>query len=110
MDKPRHWPLFIILSLVAVFLTPLWWWLCAGSARADYWQSGWIKSGLMIMIASTVMLFSWPLWGRLFYAVPSDNPIGLGLLYLLLMVIGSGLTLVGDIIVAIRRNKAGHAI
>jgi len=110
MEKPRRWILFVILTVLSFMLAPLWWWLCAGSARAEYWASGWIKTGTAIIVGAIVMLLAWPVWGRLFYAEPSDNPVGLGLLFCLLCAIGLLLYLIGDIIVAVRRHGEGSSI
>ena len=110
MDSPRQWPMFILLTVISFPLAPVWWWLCAGSARKDYWQNNLIRGGLLLVIASGVMPLAWALLGRLFFPDPTNNPIGIGLLYLLLTVAGLGLTLLGDVQVAERRNRLGEPV
>lgn len=110
MKHSRNWLVFFLLSLTALPMTPVWWWLCAGSTRTIYWHNCWVKTGSLTIFGAIAMLVLWPVWGLLFFERPSNNPIGLGLLFLLLAIVGNVLTLIGDIVVAIQLHRKSQDI
>ena len=87
---PLRVPATVALAVLALPLALPAWILLSGSRRADYWRSPWVRWGSWIFAASTLPLL---MVGVL--SGPGANPIGLGLLFLAGLIVGSALALIG---------------
>lgn len=103
---PSPWRLPATL-LLALTLSPLaivaWVWL-SGDQRAVYWRSWGVKGGLWVAVVAAL-----PLLGMIVAAAlglwpdPNPNPVGLGLLFVAGLALGSALAVLGIVWTHVRR-------
>ncbi|HEY7673030.1 MAG TPA: hypothetical protein VIC71_12500 [Gammaproteobacteria bacterium] len=89
-------PITLLLAFTSPPLAVVAWILLSGDQWKTYWQSSWVKTGLAIAVVGSLPLFLVVIADQLgLLADPDPNPIGFGLLFVLGVVLGSLLALIG---------------
>ena len=104
MEPPS--PLRVPVTLLLVFVAPplalVSWILLSGGQRSAYFQSTWIRAGVIVLIVGALPLLAVAVAASLgLTRDPNPNPVGLGLLFFAAGVVACLLVLVGIVRVAL---------
>ena len=100
-------PLVLLLCVLAPPLGLLAWVFTSGSNRAAYLGSGWIRSGLTLLILGSAPLLAIILAAAVrLWPDPNPNPVGPGLLFFFAGVVATGCLAIGVATVWLRLRRA----
>lgn len=105
---PASWrlPVVILLFFTAPPLALAAWILLSGDQRKVYWQSWCVKGGLAVVVIGSVPLLAVIVAAKIgLWPDPDPNPVGLGVLFLLSVLIGSLSALVGVVWTHLEERK-----
>jgi hypothetical protein len=93
----------VLLGLIAPPLAVVAWILLSGDQRKIYWQSPWVRAGLRIPILGALPLLLVIIASQIgLSSDPNPNPIGLGLLFVLSVVLGVVSAIIGVARIAVQ--------
>jgi hypothetical protein len=105
--SPWRLPIVLLLAITAAPLAIVAWILLSGGQRTIYLQSWSVKGGLAIAVIGSLPLLFVGVAAELgLWPDPNPNPIGLGLLFVIGVVLGSLLALFGVIWTHFQARKA----
>ena len=100
-------PLVLLLCVLAPPLGLLAWVFTSGSNRPAYLDSGWIRTGLTLLILGSAPLVAIILLAAVgLWPDPNPNPVGPGLLFFFAGVVATGCLAVGVVTVWLKLRRA----
>ena len=107
LPSPWRLPVVLLLAITVPLLAIVAWILLSGDQRKMYWQSWCVKGGLAIAVMGSLPLLVVGIAAELgLWPDPSPNPIGLGLLFVVSVALGSLVALFGILWVHFQARKA----
>jgi len=99
-------PLVLLVCILAPPLGLLAWVFTSGSHRPAYLGSGWVRTGLTLLLLGSAPLVAIILAAKIgIWPDPNPNPVGPGLLFFLAGVLATGCLAVGVVTVWLRLRR-----
>lgn len=106
-SSPTPSPLVLLLCILAPPLGLLAWVLASGSHRPAYLGSGWVRTGLTLLLLGSAPLVAIILAAEIgLWPDPNPNPVGPGLLFFFAVVLATCCLAVGVVTVWLKLRRA----